>query len=1080
MRRGLSAVVLGAAALLMAMAAAPAEAAWHELIGGANPVNHDALSTADNPSMAVVDGVPWIAWDELAGASNRQVHVAKLNAAGDDWVEVGGPLNHTPTANAAGPDLTTVNGVPYVAWVEDDGTNLEARVAKLNAGGTGWTEIDGGSPSSPINRDSTKSAGSVSLADVGGVPYIAWSEETSVNKAQVWVDKLSGGAWTQVGGSSPLNYAPDQQAGGTVIAAIGGAPYVAWVENYGNGQVHVATLNESGTGWTFVGSGASPINRGDPDNPALGAYGPDLIGIGGDPYVAWNEIVLNSPLEVYVSRWTGSSWAPVGSGSDPVSGGGASPAYGPSLASIGGVPYIAESEYNNGQEIWVKRFNGTAWDTVDAATNPLNGAYSGNDGLSPELVGSGGAPVVAWSQYGDTGQQIRVSTDDPPISFSSSTYSTSESAGIVNVTVQRSGGAGRATVDYATADGTAHQPGDYSASSGTLTFAPGETSKTFPVAIVSDSDPEPDETVDLTLSNPGGTGELGTPATATLTITDDDTVDTQIDSGPSGATNDNTPTFAFSANRPSSTFKCGLDTIQIANYSSCTAPKTYDSPSLADGIHTFAVFATAPGAGADPTPAFRDFFVDTHAPSTAISIQPYLDEGQSFGSNKFAGRIQIAGTPSDPAPSSGAGASRCALDPATPPASFSEMTQPCTSPAGWVVTPAPGAHTVYSASRDPAGNTGPVVSTTFTILAKPTVTITGGPDGFTWFKSPEFSFDSPTPGAGFRCRLDTDAFSPCTSPWLAPARASGPHSFEVKAVTAEGVESDVARRTYAIEEPETASFNCELKPYLGINRGEQYACVISTVRAGSPSGDFCAGPAIHRCVGIAEQCALGALCSLTTTTVWRDADKLLYRAFSRAAMKRWPPPPGSGKYPDVDRYCDVRGGGSHTCQTSANLTAFGENSDLAFECSGPESDYLANAKPGDIGPDSERSLRCEASLKIVPADALAIIGQGTSLSVNAPGAGSVRVAPAGGGRIAGSSVMRSTGGRAKPPFKAVTRTAAGAGPLSFKPKLSKPAKRKLAKKHKLKLKLSITYKPEGGEATTKTSRVTLKSQARKK
>lgn len=1050
-----------------------AEAAWHELVGGANPVNHVSLSQGDHPSLAAVDGVPWIAWDESAGVSNSEIHVAKLNAAGDDWVEVGSPLNHSASANAVGPSLATIAGVPYVAWVEDDGTNLEARVAKLNGAGTGWTEIDAGSPANPINHDSGKSAGSVSLADVGGVPYLAWSEETGVNEAQVWVDKLSGGSWTQVGGTSPLNYDPDQQAGGSVITAIGGVPYVAWVENYGNGQVHVAKLNGSGTGWAMLGAGASPINRGDPQNAGLGAYGPDLIGVGGVPYVAWNEIVPSAPLEVYVSRWSGTAWDPVGTGSDPVSGGGASPAYGPALASIGGIPYVAESEYNNGQEIWVKRFNGTAWDAVDAASNPINGTY-GADGLSPDLVASGGAPVVAWSQSEDTGQQIRVSTDDPPISFSSATYEASESAGTLDVNVQRSGGAGRATVDYATADGTAHQPGDYGASSGTLAFAPGETSKTFPVAIVDDSSPEPDETVDLTLSNPGGTGELGTPASAILTIADNDTVDTKIDSGPNGATNDATPTFTFSADRPNATFKCAID---LAAPAACTSPFT-PSASLPDGPHTFVVAASAPGAGTDATPASRTFVVDTKPPTTTISIQPVAGQGQTIGNGKFAGKVSIAGIATDPPPGSGPSGSLCALDPVTAPSAYANMSQACPAGVPWILSPAPGQHVVYSGSRDPAGNEGPIVNTTFTIVAKPTVSITGGPEGFTWFKSPEFTFSSPSAGAGFRCRLDSDAFAPCKSPWLAPARSPGIHVFEVKAVSAEGAESDVARRVYTIEEPETSRYGCELKPYLGFKDAEQYACIISTARPLYPNGEFCVGPTITRCAGIPQECSLGAQCTLTTTTSWRDGDKLIYRAYSRAAMRVYPTPPSLGKYPNAEGFCDVAPGPSHSCTSITNLTAFGENSTVAFQCSGPGEQFVNNRKPGDLGPDTERRLGCDATLKIVPADALAVLGQGGSVSVNAPGAGTVRVAPAAGGRARVAAFRLA---KPKPPFKAVTRASDGAGPVTFKPRLSKAAKRQLQRKRKLKLKLKITYTPEGGgQPTATTSRVTLKSPKRKR
>ena len=60
----------------------------------------------------------------------------------------------------------------------------------------------------------------------------------------------------------------------------------------------------------------------------------------------------------------------------------------------------------------------------------------------------------------------------------------------------------RVFVDYATQDGTATAATDYTAASGTLTFEPGQTVKKVPVLINGDVDEEPDETLELVLSNP--------------------------------------------------------------------------------------------------------------------------------------------------------------------------------------------------------------------------------------------------------------------------------------------------------------------------------------------------------------------------------------------------------------------------------------------------------------------------------------------------------------------------------------------------------------------------------------------------
>ena len=108
------------------------------------------------------------------------------------------------------------------------------------------------------------------------------------------------------------------------------------------------------------------------------------------------------------------------------------------------------------------------------------------------------------------------------IQFSATSYSVNENAGSVTFTVIRSGNTSvTSSFHFATANGSATSPGDYNAAAGTLTFAPGETAKSFNIAIIDDNAKESTETFNIVLSN-ASNATLGTPAVATVSILDND------------------------------------------------------------------------------------------------------------------------------------------------------------------------------------------------------------------------------------------------------------------------------------------------------------------------------------------------------------------------------------------------------------------------------------------------------------------------------------------------------------------------------------------------------------------------------
>jgi hypothetical protein len=72
--------------------------------------------------------------------------------------------------------------------------------------------------------------------------------------------------------------------------------------------------------------------------------------------------------------------------------------------------------------------------------------------------------------------------------------------------------------DTTTSPGVAFARCDYATTVTTIDFAPGETEKSFAVPVIDDAFVEPDETVQLVLSNPSAGARLGTQGTTTLTI----------------------------------------------------------------------------------------------------------------------------------------------------------------------------------------------------------------------------------------------------------------------------------------------------------------------------------------------------------------------------------------------------------------------------------------------------------------------------------------------------------------------------------------------------------------------------------
>jgi hypothetical protein len=143
------------------------------------------------------------------------------------------------------------------------------------------------------------------------------------------------------------------------------------------------------------------------------------------------------------------------------------------------------------------------------ATEAITYGYDAQGRLVTALhtgsVNNGSQTVISYDPA-DNRTNYTVATVTNALSV---TDASATEGGNLSFTITRPGAAAaNVTVNYTTADGTATAGSDYTATSGTLTFAPSDTSRTVTVATLADAAVEGDEVLTLSLSSPSGGATL--------------------------------------------------------------------------------------------------------------------------------------------------------------------------------------------------------------------------------------------------------------------------------------------------------------------------------------------------------------------------------------------------------------------------------------------------------------------------------------------------------------------------------------------------------------------------------------------
>ncbi|MBN1139703.1 MAG: hypothetical protein JXM73_24230 [Anaerolineae bacterium] len=339
------------------------------------------------------------------------------------WREVsagsasGGGISDNESHSASPAIAFDTNGLLYVAWRETSGTGGEIYVRRWT--GSAWEEVGAGSASGGGISDNEQDSNSPSIAlSPWDVPYVAWSDWSDVDGSEhVYVYRWIDGLWERVGqGAVSADLESGLMSGSRdpqLAIAPNGTVYLAWLY-WDDLSTTVYVRRWTGSAWENVGSG--PLVSG-------GMSGPDFpfcpaIAAGPDSklYAVWANLDLGADTsEIYVRRWNGSAWEEVGAGSD--SGGGISDnpdtrSWAPSIAvasdgAPSGVPIVAWKDDDGDEEIYVRRWNDEGWEEMGTGS-ASDGGISDNAAVSsaPSIaIAPDGTPYVAWHDESNGGKR---------------------------------------------------------------------------------------------------------------------------------------------------------------------------------------------------------------------------------------------------------------------------------------------------------------------------------------------------------------------------------------------------------------------------------------------------------------------------------------------------------------------------------------------------------------------------------------------------------------------------------------------------------------------------------------------------
>ena len=537
-----------------------------------DPVNY-AVGTYPNAVVAGDfnnDGV-----DDLAFANwgDSAVSVLLGNADGTFDPSISSPAGNAPTSLAVG----DFNDDGNLDLVTGDATysNSFADVTVLLGNGNGSFQAPSGHD---VSYNYYYGADSVAAGDVNGDGTI----DIIATTADSWSSYYSGGSYslsavllgtgTGTFGSPLWSYVGDGFSGDADVVDVNG-----------DGRLDIATTTDYGYVNVSLGDGTGYF--GSPSYYYTGAYSLSLVAsdLNGDGNV---DLAAANYYSGTVDVLLGTASGTFGSPQSTIAGSYPSSMAAGDFDGDGNVDLITTNSQNATVSVLLGTGTGIFRPPVNDAVGStpwgvVAGDFDGDGLMDAASANNSSHNVSVLINDGDW-----PSLNNPSITINDVTV-TEGNTGTVNATftVRLSAASSQTvTVHFATADGSATTAGgDYQAVSGTLTFAPGETSKTVTVPVNGDRLVENTEGFLLVLSN--AANAFMADASGGGTITDDEPR-VSIDYGPTYVTEGNTGTtsavFTF---RLSSAYDEAVSVNYATSNSGATAGSDYEA---ANSTVTFA------------------------------------------------------------------------------------------------------------------------------------------------------------------------------------------------------------------------------------------------------------------------------------------------------------------------------------------------------------------------------------------------------------------------------------------------------------------------------------------------------------